>query len=302
MMKQNYDDNILIVFTVDVHYDENLGKKTANTSDLKSISLLPIIANSIDKAFSCHCRSKITWLVSDEHHVLKQFDNTKNMLNKYDEIGIHCTISKKFQLEKINDLTVEQYFENSIKMMQQFDIFPTSSRIMGCTSNNSIMSHLPKVGITVDSSAIPSRKKKDGIPFNWIDTPTHPYFPSFLDYRKEDVDNKNNMILEVPISTILTKASYDKKPVHRYLDFSFKNKVIDDRMMSLVQENNVIVVIIHPWLLMETSNPKELISYDMDEFVKNLNSLLQACDKTGKKVTCVTLSELRSKYLMTRQT
>ena len=168
---------------------------------------------------------------------------------------------------------------------------------MGCTSNNSIMSCLPKVGIKVDSSAIPSRKRQDNIAFDWIGTPTHPYFPDVCDYRKEgNIENANKKILEVPLSTILTRTSYDNEPKKRYLDFSFQNRIIQSQIENLVQKNDLIVGIIHSWLLMENSIHEELISYDIMDFIKNISSLLQACDKAGKKIRCVTLSELRSIY------
>lgn len=241
---------------------------------------------------------KITWLVSDDELVLGKFNNIRsNSVARYDEIGIHCTISKKFRLDEIDETTASQYLAASIKMMNNFEIKPSSSRIMGCTSNNSIMSCLPKVGIKVDSSAIPSRKRQDNIAFDWIGTPTHPYFPDIYDYRIEgSIENEDKKILEVPLSTILTRTSYDKEPMKRYLDFSFQNRIIQDQIENLVQNTNLVVGIIHSWLLMENPIHGELISYDILDFIKNLSSLLQACDSVGKKIRCVTLSELRSIY------
>jgi len=281
-------EKIFFILSVDVYFDSNSFKIRPNIDPLQKISEI------VHDKFSLN-GSKINWLVSDDKEILKKFCKIKNtLLNKDDEIGIHCLLPKFVDLKKGKIDEIESYLVKSKKMFEDFNLNPQSSRILGCTSSNDLMSSLQKYGIKVDSSAIPKRKRENKIAFNWEKTPNYPYYPSKTDYRIESDSTENRLnILEVPLSTISIKTSYDHVPTLRYMDLSFHNHLLKNGIKNCLENSNFLISIIHPQVLMNGYPENELISTCQENFVENLHTILEGCESYGKKLEMIKLSDVK---------
>jgi len=140
---------------------------------------------------------------------------------------------------------------------------------------------------------LPKRKRIEKITFDWLNTSDKPYYPSIEDYRIQDKNPKKNLnILEVPMSMILTKTSYDRYPFRRYFDLSFKRELLIQNIDDLLKTCNLIVAIIHPMYLIESKQRNELYPHNFNDFNENLRLLCKKCDLLGKSIKCITLSEI----------
>jgi len=171
----------------------------------------------------------------------------------------------------------------------------TSVRLGECWHSNETMIALESLGIKVDSTALPGRYRKDDYYFiDWQNTPNQPYFPSKIDYRCSNEQDPLN-ILEVPMTTIPIKASYDDKPILRYLNLTYHpeifNEALDsflDGIMTQDEKNFSLVTIFHTD---EILNKKSTALYKsgIDTLKKNFEYLLQTLSnhKIGYSFKCL---------------
>lgn len=283
------NDEILLVFSVDVYYDQG----SIEPYKLNNVDLLPDISSTINRIISPHGAPKITWLISDDENVIRKFTSVKEKtVNHDDEIGLHCLISKVYDLDIASEQQIDDYLTKSLDLFRNYEINPRSVRIAGCASNNKMISVLAKHGILVDSSAVPKRKREVPIKFNWENSDSKPYYPSMADYRIAHPDlTMCHQILEVPITTMMTKTKYDKEPLLRYFDLTFRTEVILKGIDNIVRSNNIIVSIIHPMQLLDFENKNELYCNGIKEFEKNLKCLVEKCLQYNKKIKCISLTD-----------
>jgi len=288
-------DKISIIFSVDIGFD-NISKisEKKGKNNLKNLEYVSEISKIINQKISPFCKPKISWLISDNKLLIEKFLRVRDsVVMNYDEIGMHCMISYFNNLRFCKKHVIESYIEKSMKLFEDFSLYPSSSRIMGCASSNDLISVLANSGFKVDSSAIPKRSRTKTIEFDWLSTPPTPYFPSLLDYRiPSKKTSSSHRILEVPLSTIKTQTTYDKFPVLRYLDLCFSHKIITENIEEVVSRNKILVTIIHPNQLLPKTKKCELYSKDISEFTKNLIKMTKIFEKSNKKIECLTLSEM----------
>jgi hypothetical protein len=286
-------DEILLVLSVDIFFDQ-VDAYIKNGYSLRNLELLPKIADVINQTLETYCQPKICWLVSDDKRILEKFVEKKDaIVNSTDEVGLHCLISKMFDIDKATEFEIWNYVENSIKLMNDYGLNPLSTRMAGCALNNKLLFALQKNGIKVDSSALPKRKRDEVIRFDWSSTDSIPYFPSLEDYRISDIDkSKCYKVLEVPLTTISTKTSYDRKPLRRYLDLCFKPEIISREIRNVVQQNDIVVTIIHPMQLLDQENKNELFGNGLEDFRTNLSALINSCNDFKRKIKCVSMRDL----------
>ncbi len=287
------ENEVLFVLSTDIFFDNYPSK----SSELKNIELIPKIYDIIKDNMTSSRNPELTWLISDEEKILNNFfEIRKSFSNNYDEIGMHCLISAKFEIENSSLEKIDSHIKQSLEKFSYYGITPVSNRILGCGSSNQILQSLSNNGFKVDSSAIPNRKRNNKIKFDWVGTSFEPYHPSKDNYKisTDKIENQLN-ILEVPLSTITTKTSYDQFFCERYLDLSFHNKIISKEISKLINSREIIVSILHPSSFIGSSND-ELISDKFENFVNNLKSIIDTCDKFNKKLRFVTLSDIVKYY------
>ncbi len=285
------NDIITLVLSVDVYFDHVLSSE--KNIICEKMNILKDISKIVFKSVKSYSEPKIVWLVSDDELILKKFDTIKNeIISKKDEIGLHCLISKFLDVNNVKISDLEKYLKESITKLNEYGINPHSSRMMGCTANNELLRVLSKNGIKVDSSAIPGRKRDISISFDWSTTLTKPYFPSIKDYRITSEKNLN--ILQVPLSVILTKTPYDKHPILRYFDLSFKKEIIELSLENLIKNNNCIISIIHPEQLLKSNKPNQLYANNIDDFEQNIAKFFDIAEALGKKIECISFNDIIS--------
>ena len=161
-------------------------------------------------------------------------------------------------------------------------------RIGECFMNNKLMNAINKSEIKIDSSALPGRKRNDREKFfDWEKTTNDFYYVSKKDYRESS--NENYDILEMPLTTILMKAIYDKIPIKRYFNLSFKSDVLFKNAESYIKNNNNLVSITHPFEVLSSAK-HDLISYDINVFKNNLIELTKIAEKCDKKIVIKKIS------------
>ena len=177
---------------------------------------------------------------------------------------------------------------------------PRATRIGGTHCTNAIMKILEDMKIAVDMTALPGRVRRDGfLQLDWTRTPERPYRPSCTDYRVPG--NPNVSVLEIPLSMVQVKADYDVQPFRRYIDLSFYHDLLWPGLQSfLYDEPEYLVAIVHPSaVLADVSQQKHgLLSFQIDEFKKNLCSILDYCERSQRPCKFVTATQLEKILLL----
>lgn len=148
-------------------------------------------------------------------------------------------------------------------------------RIGDLYMNNCILKILNDNHFYIDSTALPGRKRVDDFfLFDWLKTNNQPYYPSVKNYQVTGA--KVRKILELPISTIKFKSSYDKSEVIRYLNPAFKNSYLNNSI-NISRFNKNIVSLTHPFEFLNLrKNKNNLFSQSIDEIISNFKLIFKS--------------------------
>ncbi len=168
--------------------------------------------------------------------------------------------------------------------------FPiTTSRMGRAFCSNGLVRTLEDLGLQIDSTALPGRKRTDQYnAIDWENTPQHPYHPSKRDYRVPGTEALR--LLEVPMSMIETKATYDAHPLRRYVNLTFKNDVVRDSLRKYLGTSDLLVTIMHPAEVLPIQR-HPLLSFTIDDVKRNLDTILEECSARGKAARFITMRE-----------
>ena len=155
---------------------------------------------------------------------------------------------------------------------------------------NRVAGLIDEMGIAVDSSAIPRPVYSwETSSKNWIGTLKTPYFPSIKDYRVPGTPKRD--YLEIPITTSVIKAPYDKETVVRYLNPAYRPDLLYPAIKSCCENQDEAVLIAHPYEF--KSGPKNGLFPDGAFALRaNIQSILNEALKNNKAVRFVTIAEL----------
>ena len=236
-------------------------------------------------------------IYGDAAYLLKTYKHLwQDCLESGDEIGWHPHLYSRSGERWVQE-TRPAYLINDLQQSYQAVMAegfrPTSSRIGEAFQSNEIMHELASLGIKVDSTAMPGRVRMDSErSIDWLVTPPHPYYPAKTDYRIPGENENRVGILEVPMSMVETKVKYDRSPVMRYIDLSFHNSVIREGLSAYIKGSDYLVSVTHPSTVLALASQKHpLVSFDIGEVERNLNTILSECSTLNKKVRFVTISE-----------
>ncbi|WP_346353532.1 hypothetical protein [Azotosporobacter soli] len=172
----------------------------------------------------------------------------------------------------------EEDYEN-VRMLENIDA--NVVRVGECVMNNLLMGKMTQLGVKLDSSALPGRRRFDEAKtFDWSRTTNQMYNPSKTDYQV--TDNIHFDLLEVPMTTVQMKASYDEKPIQRYFNMAFHTDILFQEMDNYIANNQYLVTITHPYEILNEGS-HSLIGYSIDTFAKNLSELVQRIQLAGKR-------------------
>lgn len=160
---------------------------------------------------------------------------------------------------------------------------PASVRMGDCYHDNRTMEALDRLGIRIDSSAVPGREKKDsGWRMDWIGTPREAYHPSTADYRRPGEPRRK--ILEVPLSVMPIRAPYDAAPLDRYYNPCMRREFVDRGLRELLASRNDLVATMHPDEAVPGDAGHPLIAYSREELRHNLSELIEQARRLGRTV------------------
>lgn len=308
----NCDDTLNLMLTIDVDsdfFDSALSSDTNSELQWEGIKKgIPLLIDILKKyRDSWGNPFKVTWFVRVDNQIKEVYGDSAYLLTKYndlwkkrlengDEIGWHPHLYRRFGnkwVQETRQIHISKILEESHGAMIKKGFSPISSRIGEAFQSNEIMLKLCKMGLKIDSTAMPGRVRIDSErSIDWSDTPQNPYNPSNTNYRLPAKGNDKIDILEVPMSMIETKTDYDKVPLKRYVDLSFRNSIIKDGLEDYIRDNNYLVSITHPSTVFPLSEKKHsLIAFDINEIENNLITIILECNKTGKKIRSLTFSE-----------
>jgi hypothetical protein len=225
-------------------------------------------------------------------------DKNPDLIKKINDFGgelnWHVHIYKEenndwIQVKEEDEIT-EQFLRDFSEVKKISEINCSIVRIGECTMNNKLMNAINNTGALIDSTALPGRIRNDEEKsFDWSVTGNHPYRPSVQDYRLPG--DFHHSVMEVPMTTVNMKASYDSMPVRRYFNLSFRTEVLFQNIEDYVSSNNSIVTITHPFEVLGNGK-HDLISFNIDTFSNNLKRLKEIVLASGKKPVFRKISQI----------
>lgn len=119
-------------------------------------------------------------------------------------------------------------------------------RMGGCFHDDATMARLDALGVEVDCSALPGRRKDDGgWRFDWTTTPAHAFHPAQADYRV--AGSPARRVLELPLSMVPVAAPYDARPLPRYFNPAMHPALLPDATLAaLAAREDYVQCLLHP--------------------------------------------------------
>ena len=195
------------------------------------------------------------------------------------EIGWHPHVYNKAN-NKLKQITSEKEIIQSLKELYNYPLINKMKvfRMGSCQGGNQIYEWLNSK-FEISSSSMPGCCRKDDLRhYDWSQTTNFPYYPSVENYMIED--RVNYKILEIPLTTILTKTFYDVKPKRRVINLSYRKELFEYYLKLSISELKKLPVIIISCHAEEfvKGHFNDLYEYGIDNCVRNLdlfNKLLE---------------------------
>jgi hypothetical protein len=293
---------IYLVNTVDVDNDNiTVGKER----DILSWNSLENIRPMRDLFSEYGIRT--TWFVRADEQIQAMHGRCDFLLAEYrhlwesmadDEIGWHPHLysfkreTGKWSEDSEADRQAERIFTGALKGSYDFK----SVRIGETLCNNSLMNRLSEFGMSVDSTALPGRR-------NWESTPNHPFHPSKEDHKAPCIIRSEELpILEVPMTTMLIRAPYDKGPFLRYVNLSFKSDLFREGLEFLLTSSRgqtdtfFLVTVTHPDEVDSRGRSHQLYSFSMDDVRENIETILGNTESAGHELISITMKDVPAVY------
>lgn len=297
-----------LICTVDV---DNDGVEGDERTDLRwtSVGRIPYV-KTLFAAFDL----RLTWFVRADNQLHDVYGTAAYLLKEHaalwaqmeragDEIGWHPHLyewheeTRKYiadwdegrcarKLEAIRrELTAQGFNHTSVRIGEAFH-------------GNALMRTLDELGLAVDSTAIPGRTRSDqSRRFDWGPTPNEPYHPSAADYRVPDAA-RSLSILEVPMTTMPVKASYDPDFMTRYINPGYHHANFKAGIERLFADKRAqagetfLTLILHSDEIGDGERAHALYSFSLAEVRRNIAYLLAQLEAWGLEYRALRLQDV----------
>lgn len=299
--------DILVALTFDLDpdsFDTSIGAHRAAQMTWRGIEEgVPAILDVLDNVGE---RPRATWFVRADDHVAEVCGDAgalldahdallRSLANSADEVGWHPNLYRRsgegWAVETDDDAAADQMHRGAEAFRARG--WPLQCSRMGENlGSNRIMQTLEDLDIALDSTAMPGRRRNDEERcFDWLETPREPYFPDRDDYRRPG--EPSFAVLEVPMTMVPVKADYDEAPLDRYIDLAFHPRALRQGLSGRLANAKMIMTVTHPSCVLPgiASKPHGLLSFDIGAFEQNLRQIVDDCDRLGRRIRFVTLSE-----------
>lgn len=304
---------ITIVITVDVDQDGITAANERNDLSWESIGQVTPIsrllgARGLPATWFVRADNQLAEIYGNAAHLFHEFSDLWSLLRaRGDEIGWHPHIYERdaagmFACDLDDERCASKLRGIHAELAVQGLEF-ASVRIGEAFHGNSMMRTLSSLGLHVDSTAMPGRRRHDGVrSFDWKPTPSRPYRPSASDYRVSGDDALP--IVELPMTMVAVKADYDPRPLSRYLSLAYRPSILREalgRYFAKAPDDAVIVTILHPEEVRPARTANALYANSLDAVEENLEALLsRALERTS--VRAVTASAFGERHAVLLET
>jgi hypothetical protein len=256
---------------------------------------------------------RITWFITVDNHMEEHYGTPTYLLERYadqwdkcrnrgDELAWHVyqhQTGRQWHPEENPDKW-RAGLATCKERMEEMGFSPRSTRIGGTYCTNDIMQILEELDIACDMTALPGRKRDEGgLKLDWEPTPDRAYHPMKADYRIPG--DPAHSLLEIPLTVIPVKAAYDEKPFRRYADLSFHHQALSPGLQKFLEQNrDYLQTIIHPSAVLGdiVSKRHGLISFAIEDFTRNIHTIIEYCNISDRSFEFVTASELADVFLL----
>jgi hypothetical protein len=312
-------NDIKIVLSVDTDSDQYIGDR-AGPGNINGKAIIGWKGLDKGKDLLADCVREVsddlginiplTWFVRCDRQVETYHQDAAYLLKEYepwwlsrqdfgDELQWHAHLYRNengFWKQESEPEQLAEDLEIGLTAFKQNWNTPSAIRIGENYHSNELMSILDRMGLPLDSTALPGRNRQDEEKsIDWTCTPNHPYIPSEEDYRI--AGKPECSIWEVPLNTVPTKVAYDNQPILRYINPAFQVGVIDQGLAQFFRNHKVLTCVTHPFELVPdffsdshySSHP--LVAFNAHAFSSNLKTIVEIAKSQGR-FRFVTISQL----------
>lgn len=190
-------------------------------------------------------------------------------------------------------------FDEVLQSINQHNLNLRSFRNGEAWHHPELFKLVEKAGFQNDSTVIAGRMLADNPLKNWEHASQHPYYPAHDDLTKPGTKRP---LLELPISTWMTNASYDLAPKRRYMNPAihtavFQKAISDNKGFILEQKFPVRVwnFISHPDDIVHPDSPNDLLySRSIEAYIQNVKTFAEMLREQDKEVLFCTVDTAAS--------
>ncbi len=227
------------------------------------------------------------------------FKKHKNTINKLlllgHSIGWHphyYIIKNGKWIQNIDEATILKELNYLMPFVEKYNF--DTVRVGWGYQTNKTMKFFNDNGFKIDSSCMARPKYKwDMTIKDWELSTNEMYHPSKTDYRIESDDNLD--ILEVPMTTIDMPVYTDTEKVKRYVNLSFYNEIMKEPLNKWIESNDYLVTITHPYEIQKSETKHHIISFNLEEFKKNIDYIKKIANMNKKQINYITLDKILKK-------
>jgi hypothetical protein len=288
------------VFTVDVdadHFDDSIAGRRA-VPQFRGLSegvpwMLDVLRSYRDARgrpprFTWFVRvdAQLEALLGSATHLLTTYQTLwRDRLSQGDELAWHphlCRCRDGRWVQEAEGPMLRRALLQSYQAMTGWGVRPRTARIGEAYMHPVVFQVFEELGIEVDSTAMPGRRRRDATRLiDWGPTPAWPYYPSRDDYRVPGRPAFST--LEVPMSMTMVRAAYDRGPILRYVDLSFRHDALRGGLRAMLTSARVLVTLVHPSGLVPLDQ-HGLISFAPEDFRRNMDLVVAEAARAGREL------------------
>ena len=303
--------NLLITIDVDNDGVEDNERTALTWTSIERIPQIKELFASFDLS--------LTWFVRADSQLKEVYGSSAHLLLKHqelwsqmeasgDELGWHphlyewCADSQRYVADRDENRCARKLIETR-RELQNNGFNLASVRIGEGFHRNNMMRTLSELGLKVDSTAIPGRARDDDSRFfDWGPTPNRPYYPSARDYRVPD-PGASLTILEVPMTTMPVKASYDPDFLTRYINPAYRHENFKvgldrsfDSLFPATEGESFMTLILHSDEVSFAGRSHPLYSFSLDTVRQNISYLLENIEAKGFEYRSLRLKDVPGRW------
>lgn len=298
----------LICLTIDTDPDGLSAQVTdRNSSTFKSLEALYSLPDKLNESLGMAV--PLTWFIRIDNQIRHLFGTHLYLLEHYagfwekvsamgHELAWHPHLyeqdgSGNFHLHSSIDGALTEFAE-VLQSIRKHKPDLRSFRNGEAWHHPELFKLVEAAGFQNDATVIAGRIVPDNPLKHWEHAPQHPYYPAHDDLTRPGTKRQ---LLELPISTWITKASYDSSHKRRYFNPAihpaiFQKAIADNRKFLLEQIHPLRVwnFISHPDDIINHDNPNDLLySRSADAYIQNLKAFVDMLKEEDKEVIFCTV-------------